>query len=76
MADTIRNMQSVLTLLADNTSGAISPQDLRGAVVSLDDTGWAVYVEATRTLRFMTFGSLSFARFVAVGFQGSGCDLT
>jgi hypothetical protein len=35
MADTQRTLAAILTLLADNTSGAISPQDLRDAVVSL-----------------------------------------
>lgn len=34
MADTIRTLAAVLALLADNTSGDISPQDLRDAVVS------------------------------------------
>lgn len=35
MADTKRSKASILSLLADNASGAISAQDLRDAVVSL-----------------------------------------
>jgi hypothetical protein len=34
MADTVRDRSSILVLLADNTSGNISPQDLRDAFVS------------------------------------------
>jgi hypothetical protein len=39
MADTARNKAALLTLLADNTSGAISPQDLRDLVVSVQIHG-------------------------------------
>jgi hypothetical protein len=35
MADTIRTIAEIQTLLADNTTGAISPQDLRDMLVSL-----------------------------------------
>jgi hypothetical protein len=35
MPDTIRSQAAILALLADNTSGDISPQDLRDAIVSL-----------------------------------------
>jgi hypothetical protein len=34
MADTARNQAALLTLMPDNTNGAISPQDLRDFVVS------------------------------------------
>lgn len=34
MADTIRDLSAILALLADNTAGDISPQDLRDAIVS------------------------------------------
>lgn len=34
MADTIKSVADLLTLFADNTSGAISPQDLRDFLVS------------------------------------------
>lgn len=34
MADTSRTLAAVQALLADNTSGAISPQDLRDAILS------------------------------------------
>lgn len=35
MADTIRTRAQILTLLADNTTGEISPQDMRDMLVSL-----------------------------------------
>ncbi len=35
MADTLRTLSALLALLADNTSGAISPQDLRDFLVSV-----------------------------------------
>ena len=35
MTDTIRTEAAILTLLADNIAGAISPQDLRDGIVSL-----------------------------------------
>ena len=34
MTDTIRTLSALQTLLADNTTGAISPQDLRDAIIS------------------------------------------
>jgi hypothetical protein len=39
MADTIRDRAAVIALLADNTSGDISPQDLRDFLVST----WGLY---------------------------------
>lgn len=45
MADTVRTISQALDLLADNTTGLISPQDLRDTVVSLDDSGWADYAD-------------------------------
>ena len=36
MADTIRTIPELLALFADNSSGNISPQDLRDAIVSFD----------------------------------------
>lgn len=35
MPNTVRPLADILSLLADNTSGAISPQDLRDAIVSV-----------------------------------------
>jgi hypothetical protein len=35
MADTVRTITEILALLADNTSGDISPQDMRDAIVTL-----------------------------------------
>lgn len=39
MVDTIRDRSTLLTLLADNTTGQVSPQDLRDVLVSLDVMG-------------------------------------
>lgn len=44
MVDTIRQRSELLTLLADNTSGAISPQDLRDFVVTALGGYGGVYV--------------------------------
>jgi hypothetical protein len=35
MADTARTLTEILTLMADNTTGAISPQDIRDMIVSI-----------------------------------------
>lgn len=35
MADTVRSLAALQSLLADNTSGAISPQDVRDMLISL-----------------------------------------
>lgn len=50
MADTIRSIAALQTLLADNNSGDISPQDLRDMLVSLAaPSGWADYTDSTYT---------------------------
>ncbi|GAB4434129.1 MAG: hypothetical protein Kow00120_00250 [Anaerolineae bacterium] len=51
MADTVRALSALQTLLADNTGGAISPQDLRDAVISAVGRlyGRALAVDATLT---------------------------
>lgn len=49
MVDTARSISDVLDLLADNSTGNISPQDLRDAIVSLDDTGWGQYADTQYT---------------------------
>lgn len=46
MADTRRSVADILTLLADNTSGAISPQDLRDAMVSWRPGHGQIFVAA------------------------------
>jgi hypothetical protein len=46
MADTQRILADVLTLLADNTAGAISPQDLRDVIISLTPAHGAAYVSS------------------------------
>lgn len=49
MADTVRTIDDILALLADNVTGDISAQDMRDAIVSLDDTGWAQYQDTQYT---------------------------
>ena len=46
MADTERSKSALLTLLADNTVGAISPQDLRDVLVSLINPFGSFYVSS------------------------------
>jgi hypothetical protein len=52
MTDTVRTQSEILALLADNTTGDISPQDIRDMVVSAyADTGhgWAFYADGEFT---------------------------
>lgn len=49
MVDTVRTVSAALALLADNTTGDISPQDLRDAIVSAPATGWAQYSDGQYT---------------------------
>ncbi len=52
MADTKRTQTAILALLADNSSGAISPQDLRDSVVSAranQGDGWDFLTETDRS---------------------------
>lgn len=44
MAQTQRTLDQIYALLADNTTGAISPQDLRDAVATLSPGGADMYV--------------------------------
>lgn len=49
MADTQRTLSAILTLLADNTSQAISAQDLRDAIVSVFANYGMMYVHEGTT---------------------------
>ena len=44
MVDTARTRAEILALLADNTAGDISPQDIRDAIVSMFGVSSAIYV--------------------------------
>jgi hypothetical protein len=46
MADTARSLADILTLCANNTTGAISPQDIRDVIVSLRNGHGQIYVAA------------------------------
>lgn len=45
MTDTVRTLSALQTLLADNTSGDISPQDARDVLVSSWTPGWVQYLD-------------------------------
>ena len=47
---TKRTIAEIEALLADNTSGNISPGDLRDAVDSLNNAGWAQYADTQYTV--------------------------
>lgn len=47
--DTVRPIGDIITLLPDNATKQISPQDLRDTVVSLDTTGWGQYSDTANT---------------------------
>lgn len=61
MVDTVRTIPEVLALLADNTTGAISAQDLRDAVVSLDDFGGVTFVNSKADLPAAVSGVITLA---------------
>ncbi len=76
MVDTIRERSAILALLPDNTSGEISPQDLRDMVVSV----WGVYggmafYNNSSTQSFNT-SQTTLARFdISLGGVGTTIDL-
>ena len=50
MVDTVRSISDLIALLANNTSNAISPQDLRDVLVTLaSSTGWVDYTDTAYT---------------------------
>lgn len=52
MVDTQRSLSAIQTLFADNTAGAISPQDLRDAVETLRMGHGEIYVSSTAATSF------------------------
>jgi len=54
MADTVRTRSALLTLLADNTSRDISPQDMRDVLVSVHGVYGGLYVQDGSTLENVT----------------------
>lgn len=50
MADTVRTLSALQTLLADNTTGAISPQDIRDLLITAVGSMFAVPVSGNTTL--------------------------
>ena len=70
MADTIRAISSLQALLADNTTGDISPQDLRDMLVSLGNmyqeqytTGWEDMVAPMNSVKLAGVSDPTFAAF-------------
>lgn len=47
MVDTVRSKSALATLLADNTSGAISPQDLRDFMESMHQSYGGLYISSS-----------------------------
>src|SRR3989304_3602241 len=68
MADTIRQLAALQALLADNTGGAISPQDLRDFLVSVMPTGRS----ATKVV---THPAASALRQAQADYAGGGPDI-
>lgn len=67
MADTQRATNALLNLLADNTSGAISEQDLRDALVSVLGGYGSVYVADGVTSQAVTAAAAKLEAFAADG---------
>ena len=75
MADTVRTSAEVLALLANNTTQAISPQDLRDTVVSLFGNHAGLYVHSGTTAQTGVSTSTLLTCFSVDGADGveSGC---
>lgn len=69
MVDTVRSIADVLLLLADNSNGDVSQQDLRDAVVSLEALTPSIPIDATITSQGVGFGE-----FYVIGFYD--CQVT
>lgn len=52
MVDTVRSIAALLALLANNTTGNISPQDMRDVVVSLEPALGGMYVSSSAATTF------------------------
>jgi hypothetical protein len=75
MADTQRTLSAILALLADNTGQAISPQDLRDAIVSLFANYGMIYVHGGTTAQASITTSVLLTCFSSDGANGAyaGC---
>lgn len=62
MADTARSTAALLTILADNTSGAISPQDLRDVVKSFEAVNVVDAPGIGTNASLLTSGTVALAR--------------
>lgn len=67
MAETERPFTTLQTLLADNTTKAISPQDLRDAIVSALGGYASIYVDANTTAQAITATPAKLAAFASAG---------
>ncbi len=68
MADTQRTLTAILALLADNTTGDISPQDLRDTIVSILGGYGAIYLHGGSTAQT----SISATPAKVTGFASNG----
>lgn len=70
MADTVRTRSALLTLLADNTSGAISPQDIRDFLVSVHGVYGSIYHTGTSASSSVSLNDSTWT--VLDGFSANG----
>lgn len=70
MADTIRTRAALLALLADNTSGDISPQDIRDFLVSVHGVYGNIYRDGTASGLGVELNSTTWT--VLTGFAADG----
>ena len=61
MADTSRSLSDILTLMADNTTGAISAQDLRDLIVSLSPAFGGLYISSSAETSIATIDTWTLA---------------
>jgi hypothetical protein len=77
MADTVRSRAALLTLLADNSTGNISAQDLRDTLVSLHGVYGALYTLAGSGTMTLSSTAATFDQWAANGLSsGTTPDYT
>ena len=71
MADTRRTLTAILALLADNTAGDISPQDMRDAITSASPEYGALYIDTASTTTITGAGTPTKAAGATTSLGGS-----
>jgi len=75
MADTARTKAEILALMADNTVGAISPQDIRDMIVSMSAANGRISMDTPAATTITTPGTYYKAAGTTVG-GGDAADFT